>query len=292
MLFDYSIDMVDIDTKLIRSFLAVAAERSFSGAARTAGCSQATMSQRIQALEEQLGARLFERKRRGTILTTAGFDLLPSAEAFIDLHDRIVGRARSMRIAGSVRLGVAECQAVPLLPKLLKHMYATYEAVELAILCQQSGSLQEAIRNGTLDLAVVASLDEVPTALQLARPRLHWVAAPEFSLDGRSSLPVACSPDRDFFHKKGMAVLRSRGIRFREALCSASDAAIRAAVLAGTAVTIMPEGTIPPELGVISRPSLLPRLGRCFVQLLERPGQQSEATVVVKREILRAFHGS
>ena len=292
MLFDYAIDMIDIDTKLVRSFLAVAAERSFSGAARTAGCSQATMSQRIQALEEQLGARLFERKRRGAILTAAGNELLPNAEALIDLHDRLVGRAHSKRVAGSVRLGVAECQAVPLLPKLLKHTCATYEAVELAVLCQQSGLLQEAMRNGTLDLAIVALLDEVPSALRLASPRLHWVAAPEFDLDSRSPIPVACAPGRDFFHKKGMTALRSHGIVFREALCSVSDEAIRAAVLAGTAITIMPEGTIPPELGVISRPSLLPRLGRCFVQLLERPGRQSEATVVIKREILRAYHGS
>ena len=284
--------MIDIDTKLVRSFLAVAAERSFSAAARVTGCSQATMSQRIQALEEQLGARLFERKRRGAVLTAAGDELLPGAEALIDLHDRIVDRAHSKRIAGSVRLGVAEWQAVSLLPGLLKNTYAAYEAVELAILCQQSGFLQEAIRNGTLDLAVVALLDEVPSALQLASPRLHWVAAPKFNLDGRSPIPVACSPGRDSFHRKGMTLLRSRGIAFREALCSVSDAAIRAAVLAGAAITIMPEDTIPPELGVISRPSLLPRLGRCFVQLLERPGQQSEATVAVKREILRAFHGS
>ena len=162
------------------------------------------MSQRIQALEEQLGARLFERKRRGAILTAAGNELLPNAEALIDLHDRLVGRAHSKRVAGSVRLGVAECQAVPLLPKLLKHTCATYEAVELAVLCQQSGLLQEAMRNGTLDLAIVALLDEVPSALQLASPRLHWVAAPEFDLDSRSPIPVACAPGRDFFHKKGM----------------------------------------------------------------------------------------
>ena len=284
--------MIDIDTKLVRSFLAVASERSFSSAARITGCSQATMSQRIQALEEQLGARLFERKRRGAVLTAAGGELLPSAEALVDLHDRIVGRAHSKRVAGSVRLGVAECQAAPLLPKLLKHTYVTYEAVELAVLCQQSWLLQEAIRNNTIDLAVVALLEEIPSALQLASPRLHWVAAPEFDLDRRSPIPVACSPGRDFFHIEGMTALRSRGIAFREALCSVSDEAIRAAVLAGTAITIMPEGAIPPELGVISRPSLLPRLGRCFVQLLEQPGQQSEATMAIKREILRTFRGS
>ena len=284
--------MIDIDTKLLRSFLAVAAERSFSGAARIAGCSQATMSQRIQALEDQLGARLFERKRRGTVPTAAGNELLPSAEALVDLHDTIVGRAHSKRVAGSVRLGVAECQATPLLPKLLKHTHVKYEAVELAILCQQSWLLQEAIGNGTLDLAVVASLDEVPSALQLASPRLHWVAAPDFNLDTRSPIPVARSPGRDFFHTKGMAVLGSHGIPFRDALCSVSDEAIRAAVLAGAAITIMLEGTIPSELGVISRPSLLPRLGTCFVQLLEQPGQQSEAILVVKREILRTFRGS
>ena len=69
--------VVDIDTKLFRSFLAVAAERSFSLGARRLGFSQATMSLRIRVLEEKLGVRLLDRGPRNVQLTAAGRSLLP-----------------------------------------------------------------------------------------------------------------------------------------------------------------------------------------------------------------------
>ena len=76
--------MQDIDTRLLRSFLAVAAEQSVSQGARRLGCSQGTMSLRISKLEENLGLRLFERGRYNFKLTAAGRDLLPDAQAFLE----------------------------------------------------------------------------------------------------------------------------------------------------------------------------------------------------------------
>ena len=71
--------MHDIDTKLLRSFLTVTAERSFSRAATRLGCSQATMSQRILQLESLLGVALFRRDYHDVTLTPAGQDLRAEA---------------------------------------------------------------------------------------------------------------------------------------------------------------------------------------------------------------------
>lgn len=71
--------LLNIDTRLVRAFLTVAAECSFSVAAELQGCSQGTMSLRIRTLEDQLGIRLFDRTHSKIRLTTAGQDLLPSA---------------------------------------------------------------------------------------------------------------------------------------------------------------------------------------------------------------------
>ena len=83
--------MQDIDTRLLRSFLAVAAEQSVSQGARRIECSQGTMSLCIRKLEKELGLRLFERGRYNFKLTAAGRDLLPDAQAFLNMHDRVLG---------------------------------------------------------------------------------------------------------------------------------------------------------------------------------------------------------
>lgn len=86
----------DIDIKMLRAFLAAADEGSFVAASRRLDCSQATITQRVKALEDRLQARVLERKGLTPVrLTTTGRELLPDAEALVALHDRIIRRSRS-----------------------------------------------------------------------------------------------------------------------------------------------------------------------------------------------------
>ena len=90
----------DIDIKLLRTFVAVARECSFSRAGTSLDLSQATVSVRVGKLEERLGASVFRRGGSSRLrLTSAGCELLPDAEAMLALHERIVSRHR----AGNVR---------------------------------------------------------------------------------------------------------------------------------------------------------------------------------------------
>ena len=86
----------DISTKALRTFLAVAQEKSFSGAGIKLNVSQATVSIRIRGLERQLGVSLFERGRGiiGARLTADGRVLFADAEAMLALHDRIARLVR------------------------------------------------------------------------------------------------------------------------------------------------------------------------------------------------------
>ena len=84
--------MRDIETKLLRSFLFVATEQSFSAAAELLNCSQGTMSLRIKSLEKKVGKPLFRRGRHKVELTGAGRNLLPAVRDFIEMHDRLKNR--------------------------------------------------------------------------------------------------------------------------------------------------------------------------------------------------------
>src|SRR5260221_12493580 len=56
----------------MRSFLSLAKTLNFSRAAKLVHCSQPALSLQIQALENEIGVKLFERDRRKTVLTAAG----------------------------------------------------------------------------------------------------------------------------------------------------------------------------------------------------------------------------
>ena len=284
--------MPDIDTKLLRAFVTVAAERSFSMAAELRGCSQGTMSSRIRMLEDQLGMRLFERKRSGIQLTVAGRDLLPGVQATLDMHDRMIDRANSKLVAGSVRLGIAEGCSVDLFSKVLTQVYEHYTTLEIEITNDDSFALQQEIEAGSLDLAIVMLLEELPSAIRLSRPRLHWVTSPDFAIGDWDVLPLACYPKGSLLRAAAIEALHSRGVRYREALNSANERVIESAVACGTAIAAMVEGTVPANLKVLSNSTTLPPLGRIFVQLLQRPGPQSEAAHLVKREITSLYPGS
>ena len=249
------------------------------------------MSVRIQKLEEALGMRLFDRGPHEVKLTPEGRDLLPDIRDLVDMQDRMYERIQTRRVIGQVRLGVAEGYEASLLPGLLKYIQENHAAAELDIMCRPSWRLQQLIESRTLDLAVVTLLEEAPSAQELHRPQLHWVAAPELTVDPSIPVPVAWHRDKCFFRAAGIAALKGQGIAYREVLSSDDSRVIRAAVEAGTAVTVMAEGTVPKTLGEMSMSSALPPLGKACVQLLERPGLQSEAWAVVKRETIRAFQG-
>ena len=75
----------------LQSFVVVAEEGAIVRAARRLHLSQPPLSRRIQQLEDELGAELFERLPRGVRLTPAGQHLLPYARAALRALDEVRG---------------------------------------------------------------------------------------------------------------------------------------------------------------------------------------------------------
>ncbi len=104
----------------LRIFLSVARNGSLSAAARALRISQPTVGRRLKALEDSLGARLFDRLPEGFAPTSAGTELLPLAEemerAALALDRRQAALADGVR--GTVRLSIYEVMAQFLLDHL------------------------------------------------------------------------------------------------------------------------------------------------------------------------------
>jgi DNA-binding transcriptional LysR family regulator len=115
-----------MQTTDLRIFLAVAAARSLSAAARHLNVAVMQVSRRIAALEEELGVRLFHRTTRSISLTADGEALLPYAHTISDADDNALNelRPQSARVSGTLRLTApsvfGQSVVMPLLPKLME----------------------------------------------------------------------------------------------------------------------------------------------------------------------------
>ncbi|MFI6090772.1 LysR family transcriptional regulator [Streptomyces sp. NPDC051218] len=101
---------MDVDTRLLRYFAAVAAEGSLTGAAQRLFVSQPALTKQIRRLEDDLGVRLFARSRSGMALTDAGRELAARVPALLDGWDEAV--QATGRAARVLRLGFLDAGAV------------------------------------------------------------------------------------------------------------------------------------------------------------------------------------
>ncbi|PJA24840.1 MAG: LysR family transcriptional regulator [Alphaproteobacteria bacterium CG_4_10_14_0_2_um_filter_63_37] len=125
----------EINWEAIRIFLAVAEAGSLTAAAQTLGISQPTLSRQISALEENLGAALFERVGRGIQPTAAGLALLEPARAMRTAaqHLGLAAQGQSQTLAGTVRLTASEMTATYLLPPILAALRRDHPEIELEL---------------------------------------------------------------------------------------------------------------------------------------------------------------
>ncbi|MEV6756559.1 LysR family transcriptional regulator [Streptomyces sp. NPDC051214] len=101
---------MDVDTRLLRYFAAVAEEGSLTGAAQRLFVSQPALTKQIRRLEDDLGVPLFARSRSGMALTEAGRELAARVPVLLDGWDEAV--QATGRAARVLRLGFLDAGAV------------------------------------------------------------------------------------------------------------------------------------------------------------------------------------
>ncbi|HEY6888973.1 MAG TPA: LysR family transcriptional regulator, partial [Solirubrobacter sp.] len=127
--------MADLDSRLLRAFVAVAEELSFTRAAQRLHLAQQALSAQIQQLETRVGERLFDRTTRSVALTEAGERLLPHARAALAALDAGLGELEATRRAAraTLRVGLATTAVVPLVGETLRRFAAECPDVHLAV---------------------------------------------------------------------------------------------------------------------------------------------------------------
>lgn len=139
---------------------------TFSTVARTGGITraaaelntvQSNVTQRVKALEAEIGVPLFERHSRGMTLTGAGRRLLPYAQRMAALSREAVLAARDDgEPKGPLAIGSMETTAAVRLPALLAEFHRRFPAVRLSVRTAPTADLVTEVLDGTLDGAFVA----------------------------------------------------------------------------------------------------------------------------------------
>jgi DNA-binding transcriptional LysR family regulator len=118
---------------------------------------QSNVTQRIKALEAEIGTALFERHSRGMTLTGAGRRLLPYAQRMAALSREAVLAARDDgEPRGPLSIGSMETTAAVRLPALLADFHRRFPAVRLTLRTGPTADLVAAVLDGALDGAFVA----------------------------------------------------------------------------------------------------------------------------------------
>ena len=142
----------------LRYFCAVAETASFSRAAEQSHVSQPSLSQQIMKLEDELGARLFDRLGRSVRLTATGQTFLPRARAVLRELEAARGDVAEQKdsVGGSVTIGVIPTVAPYYLPARLTWFSRKFPQVRLTVVEEITPILLDQVRASKVDLAILA----------------------------------------------------------------------------------------------------------------------------------------
>lgn len=141
----------------LMTFSTVARLRGVTRAADELNTVQSNITQRVKALEAEIGTPLFERHSRGMTLTGAGRRLLPYAQRLAALsREAVLAASDDGEPKGPLSIGSMETTAAVRLPSLLAEFHRRFPAVQLSLRTATTADLVAAVLDGSLDGAFVA----------------------------------------------------------------------------------------------------------------------------------------
>jgi DNA-binding transcriptional LysR family regulator len=229
----------------LRAFVAVAETGSFADAASRLHMTQSGVSRAVATLEDQLGGVLLHRGPGRTRVTALGEQAL--------IHCRTILReAAEMRLGidgvtrGRVLLGSMPSVSATLLPRLLARLEQRHPELEVAVVDGHDDELLDWVRDGTVDLAVVAGEHAGLEQQLLFRDEFLAVVTRTHPLAAAPSVSRAAFAELPFILTRGgcerlvLQLLATSGVRPAIAHEVSEPSAILAMVSEGLGVSIMP----------------------------------------------------
>lgn len=277
----------NVDTLLLKSFLAIAETGSFSRAAEVVGRSQSAVSLQIKKLEEGLSCKLFDRSNRDIALTEQGEVFLGYARRMIELQWEAFSRLNEPEVRGEITFGVPEDFATHYLPDILASFAKHHPHVQLHVTCDLTLNLMKAFQKGELDIVLVKRDPEsVKGGTKVWREPLIWAAAEYYQM--KNPIPLILSPQPCIYRARALGALDRMRKPWQIAYTSPSLAGTIAAVKAGLGVTVLPANMVPEGLTPLKGTMKLPHLADSEIALF-KGDQLSAAGKVLATHIMKSL---
>jgi DNA-binding transcriptional LysR family regulator len=299
-----------LELRQLRAFLQVSTTRHFGRAAATLNITQPALTQRIQALERELGMQLLTRSAREVRLTPAGEVLLPYANSLVqvedralrDLADNAAGRAGKLRVAYLLH-GDVGTQG-----KIVGEFRRRYPEVAVETTMGNSRLNLDLLNNGTVDVGFIGP-NKVPAqvAVQSTGQRPLVLALPEkHPLVEQASVPVSMlagvplilwpeswNPELLASFKQWLA--RHIGSEPNVIALEPADQALEAVATSGSAVTIVSgwRASAAPVSGIVFR-TLVPEpfIEHQIAYMRNDPSPTLLHLLTITKEVLAANHST
>jgi DNA-binding transcriptional LysR family regulator len=241
-------------------FLAIAHAQSFSRAAERIHLSQPTLSEHMKELEEELEVQLFVRHSRSVSLTEAG-------RVFEDYATRVVATLAAGKNAiaeldglrrGSLVVGASTTPGTYVLPARIARFREQYPGITIALQIGNSRSVEERVRDGEVDIAVIGGHALGPSERCVAAgivDELQLIVPPNYPVKSGTLAPERLARERVLIREEGSATrqateraLRQAGVTLRPAMELDHTETIKRAVMAGLGVAFVSRHAVEDEI--------------------------------------------
>ncbi|MBL4782896.1 MAG: LysR family transcriptional regulator [Porticoccaceae bacterium] len=286
---------ITLDIDLLRTLVAFADTGSFKGAAALVFRTQPAVSMQMKRLENLIGQSLFVKKGRELTFSEQGLRLAVQARKILALHDEVAAEWAAEDSGETISFGLPEDYAPQILPHLLATFAEKYPKTSLEVITDTSPILEKKLHDGTLDLAVLATVSAGTNDIILGREPIEWVTSKGHATHKKQPLPLALFADSSPIYQATVQSLgllsapSDKALQFNIMLTSKSPTVLTSAALAGYAVTTLARSIVPDTLRILTEDDGFPCLG--FVDLIMRgtADSQSIATSQLTEEILAIF---
>jgi DNA-binding transcriptional LysR family regulator len=291
------------DLDVLRSFVAIAEERSFTRAAARVGRTQAAVSLQMQRLEGILGKVVIVRGKGGSVeLNPEGLTLLARARELLSLNDEIMRSMQVSPVQGTIRMGIAVELSARFLPRILDRFTHAAPSVEVQVEAAASCILAMKLKNAELDLAILRDglHPRHWAGPEVWRSQINWITSEVHGQHLRDPLPLSTSPadcpwrpaelSECPWRSMVMRALEQADRAFRVVSTSGTTQAQMAAAQAGLAVTTtLADDQLPQGLRIVRSDEGLPPLPVSNYLMLKARDPRQPATDMLAMQVQEVF---
>ncbi|MFD1333355.1 LysR substrate-binding domain-containing protein [Methylopila musalis] len=278
-----------LDVDQLRTFVAIVDTGSFTRAADVVFKTQSAVSMQMKRLEERVGRPIFARDGRGAKLTEDGQRLLDYARRIVHLSREAVSAFEDDALTGRVRLGVPDDYAERYLPEILARFSRSNPRVEVSVICEPTSHLVQFVDRDELDLAIITHAARRPVGEIIRQEPLLWVTSQRGLAHEEAVLPLALGTAVCEWRETALAQLEAAGRPSRVLYSSCNFTAVGSAVLAGLAVSVLPESALRPGMRVLGQAEGFPPLPTCKIALLRNVGSLTETAQALADHIVASL---